>query len=849
MALAVATTSAIVPFIHAAPAQAAAVTCTPVNGTDCVRFTYTGADQTFTVPPGITLIEAALFGAGGASSLEGKGGGGGYTTGTIAVTPGQVLTITVGEGGKPDSAVATYGGGGRGGNYAVSLVETSLEKGGSGGGMSAIWSTSYGVGPLLIAGGGGAASVETANDGGGGGGATGGGGSGGATAGGGASQIAGGTGGDNNTCEEGDDGGAFQGGAGSNGYKPGGGGGGGFYGGGGGDCRSGGGSVQFAGAGGGGSGYKHNSGVFGAYTYQATDDKSAGDTAALHQSGTGGAEENGQVVIQWVTPPTASPLTSSGAYGAAQTVTVPVPLTGTVFLLDDSNAQVTTLTVPGQGTYTVNQAVITFTPAEGFSGTATPVGYRVKVGENNANSTYTPTVAGPPTPTAPTPAALTSTGAGTTPQSATATVPSGGTVTLLGATGQQATKVTVAKQGTYVLTPATGVITFTPVAGFVGTATPVKYRLTNAAGLSGDSTYTPTVTKPARPNPVAKTTTGLGTATQAADVDLPEGGTVEFVSGGTTVASLTVPGQGTYGWNGTDKTLTFTPFAGYIGVATAATYRVTDAYEQHGDATYTATVTIPPPPAAPDRTTSGVGVTPQTATLPVPAKGTIALIDADGNAVTSLFFPGKGTYTLELAAAGGASVAAAGTVPNPSQQEGSATVVFTPVLGFHGQLPPVDYRVTDAYGQTANATYTPLVTIPAPPAPPSQTTQGPPDKTQTATLPVPAGGSITLLDARGRPAVVVRIAGQGTYVLQPANGHISFVAVTGFAGQAAKVRYRVTDAYGQTAESYYSAYVFGAALAVTGLGLLDLILVGSTMIPTGATLMVLGGRRRRPRLA
>lgn len=139
------------------------------------------------------------------------------------------------------------------------------------------------------------------------------------------------------------------------------------------------------------------------------------------------------------------------------------------------------------------------------------------------------------------------------------------------------------------------------------------------------------------------------------------------------------------------------------------------------------------------------------------------------------------------------------------------------------------------------------MTIPAPPAPPSKTTTGQPDQTQTTTLAVPSGGSITLLDACGRPAILVRIAGQGTYVLQPSNGHISFVAVSGFAGQAKAVRYRVTDAYGQVAESTYSAYVFGTALAVTGLGLLDLILVGATMVPTGASLVALGNPRSRVR--
>jgi CshA-type fibril repeat protein len=857
MALAVATTSLVAPFVHAAPAHANGPTCTPFVYTGCVRFAYTGADQTFTVPAGITAVVADVFGAGGSSPLEGKGGGGGWSTGTITVTPGETLTVTVGEAGKDDSTVGTYGGGGAGGVSAANPLEhgtgreeNGIDDGGSGGGMSALWRTSYGVGPLLIAGGGGAAALDTADDGGGGGGGSGGGGDGGATAGGGGTQVTGGTAG-NNGCGGGNAGSALLGGDGGDGYSPGGGGGGGYKGGGGGDCKLDFASIHFAGAGGGGSGYVHGTGVVGS-TWAAVDEKSAGDGYPLHTPGLGNAEANGEVVIQWI-----APLTSSGPYGAAQSATASIPIDGSVHLIDAGSAEVTTVTVAGQGTYTLDPAtgVITFAPASGFTGVATPVVYRRKVSDMTAQSTYTPTVGpAPPTNTAPQPPALTSTGVGTAVQTVTATVPSGHAVRLIGTAGQPGTTVTVPEQGAYALNTGTGAITFTPVAGFVGTATPVTYRLTNATGQTGDATYTPTVTKPAAPDPTPKTTTGPGTVTQTVAVDPPPGGTVEFLSGGTAVASLTVAGQGSYGWNGTDKTLTFTPVAGYVGAATTATYRVTDTYGQHGDSTYTATVTVPPPPDAPDRTTSGVGVTPQSATLPVPAKGTIALIDAAGNPTTSLFFPGKGTYTLQLVAASsaavpaaGVSAAAGGTVPNPSSQPGSATVVFTPVLGFSGTLPPLDYQVTDAYGQTATATYTPLVTIPAPPAPPSKTTSGPLDATQTATLTVPTGGSITLLDAAGRPAILVRVAGQGTYVLEPATGHISFVAITGFSGQAKKVRYRVTDAYGQIAESTYSAYVFGTALAVTGLGLLDMILVGVTMVPTGATLVALGSPRLRLR--
>jgi titin len=68
-------------------------------------FNYTGSTQTFTVPDGVTSLTVTLTGGQG-----GRGGGdsqgsptpGGYrgvVTGTIDVTPGQVLTVAVGGGG------------------------------------------------------------------------------------------------------------------------------------------------------------------------------------------------------------------------------------------------------------------------------------------------------------------------------------------------------------------------------------------------------------------------------------------------------------------------------------------------------------------------------------------------------------------------------------------------------------------------------------------------------------------------------------------------------------------------------------------------------------------------------
>jgi hypothetical protein len=65
-------------------------------------FVYTGANQTFTVPTGVTTITVKAWGGagGGAAYVStGVGGGGGYSTGQIRTTPGEDLTVIGGGGG------------------------------------------------------------------------------------------------------------------------------------------------------------------------------------------------------------------------------------------------------------------------------------------------------------------------------------------------------------------------------------------------------------------------------------------------------------------------------------------------------------------------------------------------------------------------------------------------------------------------------------------------------------------------------------------------------------------------------------------------------------------------------
>jgi hypothetical protein len=61
-------------------------------------FLYTGAFQTYTVPPGVTSIQIETWGAQGGTGtgfdgVVGLGGRGGYAIGNLAVTPGQVLRV------------------------------------------------------------------------------------------------------------------------------------------------------------------------------------------------------------------------------------------------------------------------------------------------------------------------------------------------------------------------------------------------------------------------------------------------------------------------------------------------------------------------------------------------------------------------------------------------------------------------------------------------------------------------------------------------------------------------------------------------------------------------------------
>jgi hypothetical protein len=95
-------------------------------------FQYTGANQTFTVPSGITSLTVSLWGAGGGyNGYYGAGAGAGsYLNGTLTVTAGQVLSFVVGPGGQK---FVTYAGSGIGNSVGFNQINV-----GYGGGRSSV---------------------------------------------------------------------------------------------------------------------------------------------------------------------------------------------------------------------------------------------------------------------------------------------------------------------------------------------------------------------------------------------------------------------------------------------------------------------------------------------------------------------------------------------------------------------------------------------------------------------------------------------------------------------------------------------------------------------------------------
>jgi CshA-type fibril repeat protein len=554
--------------------------------------------------------------------------------------------------------------------------------------------------------------------------------------------------------------------------------------------------------------------------------------------------------------PTASPDAITTAYDTSQTYTplandtpgaVDFPLSADSVKLcginpaeAPNNCTQTSLSVPSEGTYTVNgDGTVSFDPLPTFTGTvATSVRYQAKDSlDRFVNTTITPTIGLPPIPTA-TPDAITT--AYDTNQTYTplandtpgvADFPlSAASVKLCGISPVETpnnctqTTLTVPGEGTYTVN-GDGTVTFDPLPTFTGTvATPVKYQAKDSLDRFVNTTITPTIGLPPIPTatPDAITTaydtnqtyTPLANDTRGA-ADFPLLATSVKLCGVNPVqappscdkSSLTVPGEGTYTVN-SDGTVLFDPLPTFTGtVATPVTYQAKDSLNRFVNTTITPTILTAPITVVDDVKTGPYDTnqvinvltndTPSAQWVATSVKlcGINPVQTPPGCDKTSLTVPGEGTYTV-----------------NPD-----GTVTFDPLPTFKGTVAtPVTYQVTDVLGRTADADITPTVLPPPLPVATPQTQVVIPSGTATYTNVIGtsalATGTQLQSGSTNGPCLIdpsttlcgtsVVIAGQGTWTIDRTTGIATFVADAGITpGTKTSVTYKVTDIVGQTATS------------------------------------------------
>ena len=533
------------------------------------------------------------------------------------------------------------------------------------------------------------------------------------------------------------------------------------------------------------------------------------------------------------------------------------------------------VTVEGEGTYTINPSTgeVTFTPDPSFTGTAkgvevtlsAPVG-RNKDGKiqqdyiKTATAKYTPTV----TPITVTPTDKVSADVQNVPQTQTPTFDLSNDKTaeitskklVDPATGQPTdeTTVTVAGEGSYTIDPTTGAVTFTPEKDFVGTAKGVTVQatatITNANGktatITSDATYTPTVVaavptaQPATSKDVQGATqtgtpTFAGTTVQVNGEDkaitIKDNSYTLLDNDGNEVTSTPAYAAdgtteiGTYSIDSATGQVTFTPTdKSYTGVVTPAKVQAESSNGIKVDTTYTPEIVPVTPTATPAETEDIQGAT---QTGKPEFKGGTVTVDgvektvAINEAVPATFDDGSTTKTVD--GVGTYTVAADGTV------------TFVPEKSFVGTAPAVTVVREDKNGTKASATYTPTVTPVTPTATPAESTdvQG---ATQTG-KPVFTEGDSRVPMNDDVPATfddgstTKTVDGVGAYTVA-ADGTVTFVPEPSFTGTAPAVTVIREDKNGTKASATYTPSVTPITVTPTDKVSADIQNVPQTQTPT-----------------
>ena len=586
--------------------------------------------------------------------------------------------------------------------------------------------------------------------------------------------------------------------------------------------------------------------VVGTYTLKVVDGKATAVFTPTNKTYVGtiqpvtiqAADTNGTTVKTTYTPnitpikPMATPAKTTDIQGKAQFGTptftagdsrVPIVETSTKLIDPVSGNPVESVTVEGEGTYTIEpNGSIKFQPEPQFTGKATGVDVQ-RLDENGtpAKAKYTPTV----TPVKPTGEDVTSEDIQGAEQKGTPVFKPGNTEVPITINAAQPAKLidldgnpvdsVTAEEGTYYVNPTTGEVTFTPKPEFTGVATGVSVQVKDANGTRVEARYTPKV----------KGVTPTAKPAKSKDIQgAPQTGKPEFVGGKTTINGVektveidenapaklidpktgkpttdpvVVEGEGKY-TVAPDGTVTFTPEKTFTGTATGVTVQRYDKNGTPAEAKYTPTV-VGVSPEGEDTTSVGPKNTPQSGTPTftggtTTVKGVEKTVEIDntvpaklvdpktGNSVDTVTVPGEGTYTVT--------------------PEG--VVTFTPEKDFVGEAKGVTVKRVDKNGLEATANYTP--TVLGETKTKDVTSEGAKNQPQSGT-PVFEGDVDKTVPPTFEGGETTKVVpGEGTYTITP-EGEVTFTPEQDYVGTGGGIAVVRKDVNGKNIYAKYTPTV------------------------------------------
>ena len=262
--------------------------------------------------------------------------------------------------------------------------------------------------------------------------------------------------------------------------------------------------------------------------------------------------------------------------------------------------------------------------------------------------------------------------------------------------------------------------------------------------------------------------------------------------------SVTIPGQGTFEVDPATGGVTFTPEPGYNGPVTPVNYSVAD----DDGATDIATIfvgigDVNDPPVADDESETTPEDTPVTIDVlagDTDSDGTIdptsvQIIDpVSGAGLSSLVVPGEGAWVVDPM---------------------SGEITFTPEVNYNGPVTPITYSVADDDGATDTATVTVVIEdVNDPPTADNEAVTT--DEDTPVTIDVLDGDadldgmidptSVQIIDpVSGASVDMLVVVGEGTWVIDPVSGEVTFTPEPEYNGPVTPITYSVADDDGATA--------------------------------------------------